>query len=127
MSLFQKSLADKLKKSYKANILDLIIIGAAEFKIVESRGITVCALTKRVKKDIEALKLSANCFGLYSASANQFGLEYNLFLMGKHLKNNIWFDKELQSKINYNVIINPQIIGASAVMNNFLLIIYLFI
>ncbi len=127
MSIFKKtgraagkSLGSCINKSSKNNLkkslLELIVFGGAESTRLESPGLTVGSYSKKVKGHVEEMKISASICGLPSVSANQFGLEYNIFLISKMLIDNKWHHYENLKPSSYDVYINPRIEEVSKVI-----------
>jgi hypothetical protein len=109
-------------KNLKNSILELIVYGDADSSRLESPGLTVGSYSKKVKAHVEEMKRSASMCGLPSVSANQYGLEYNIFLMSKMLIDNKWHHYENLKPNSYDVYINPRIDEVSKVNDYFKLV-----
>ncbi len=115
-SLNRTSSSNSNNSSSKKSLLELIVYGSADSTRLESPGLTVGSYSKKVKAHVEDMKKSASICGLPSVSANQFGLEYNIFLISKMLIENKWHHYENLKPSGYDVYINPRIEEVSKVI-----------
>mgnify|MGYP002623643983 CR=1 FL=1 len=111
----RKSLQQKLSRKFKAEPLELIVHGLNGNEWLESSSLSVGFLSKKIKNNIESAKATANLLGLYSLAANQVALEHSFFIIASKLKDGIWMDRNLSKALDYDVYINPIILGVSPV------------
>lgn len=99
-----------LKKSFKASyipeVLSLIKFGQPQSLNLDLPSLFVGSKSKRVKADIESLKLTAQKHKQQSLSSCQIGFDYNIFIIGP--------SKNCHIK-DYTTFINPKIISKSNV------------
>lgn len=111
----RKTLQEKLTREFKAQARLLCFYGTDKASVLESRSMPVSSLTKKIKNDIECLKLTAAEVGAYSLSSNQVDLNHNYFIIAKNLRENVWLNRKLDKEIFYNVYINPKLVRVSKV------------
>ena len=111
----RKTLQQKLAKDYKGVLREICLYGTPNTKFLDRTTMTVGAVTRKLKKDIDSLKMSANYHGAFSLSANQVGFDHSFFIMAKHMKDGIWLNRKLEKEIKYETIINPKIKKVSRV------------
>ena len=121
----RKTLQDKLAKEFKGSIREICLYGTESGKSLDLSAVTVGGLTRRVKKDIESLKITANHYGSFSMSPNQLFLDPKLFIIAKNLKDGVWFNRKFSKSLTYNVFVNPKITKVSKVDSLYKLLMYL--
>jgi len=105
----RKTLQEKLSRDFKGVLREICLYGTPNTKFLDRSTMTVGAVTRKLKKDIESLKMSANYHGAFSLSANQVGFDHSFFIMAKHLKDGVWLNRRLEKEIKYETVINPKI------------------
>jgi len=111
----RKTLQEKLSRDFKGVLREIALYGTPNSKFLDRSSMAVGAVTRKIKKDIESLKISANYHGAYSLAANQIGLDHSFFIMAKHLKDGVWINRRMEKEIKYDTIINPKIKKVSRV------------
>lgn len=99
-------LKKSIKASYVPEVLSLIKFGQPQSLNLDLPSLFVGSKSKRVKADIESLKLTAQKYKQQSLSACQIGFDYNIFIIGP--------SKNCDPK-DYTTFINPKIISKSNV------------
>lgn len=111
----RKSFSDKIAQQLKSGVTHLALYGTETAQALELQAMTVGTITRKVKRDIESMRQTANYFSSYSFAANQIGLDHRMFLMSRSLKDGKWLNPRKEKEIKYDVIINPEIIDISSV------------
>lgn len=109
----RKTFQEKLTREFKIAARQISLYGTEDAKVLDSSTSPVYNLTRKIKSDIECLKMSASLVGAYSLSANQVGLGHSYFIIAKNLRENVWLNRKLDKEIHYNVYINPKLNKAS--------------
>jgi len=98
----------KLKKECKDSIRDIFQYGSERARGLDLITNVYGGTKRRLAKDLEVLRVSANYVGAYSLSSNQIGLDYDYFIMAKSLHDGVW-SVNTQKDLKYNAYVNPQI------------------
>jgi len=111
----RKTFQDKLTQEFKASVRNICLYGTDKGSVLESPSLPVNSLTRKIKSQIESLKLSAGRVGAYSLSSNQIDYNHTYFIIAKNLRENVWLNRKLDKEIFYNVYINPKLLKVSNV------------
>jgi peptide deformylase len=115
MSRARKTFSDKIAQQLKSGVTNLALYGTETAQALDLQAMTVGTITRKIKRDIESMRQTANYFSSYSFASNQIGLDYRIFLISKNLKDGKWLNPRKEKEIKYDVIINPEITEISSV------------
>jgi len=111
----RRVLQRKLLKESKDSITNI-----RRYESEMGRNLEVIAMeyggpARRLKKELNTLKMTANYIGASSLSSNQVGFFYAYFAVAKRLQDGVWSYRTTDREMKYNIFVNPEVTYISEV------------
>lgn len=111
----RKVLQEKILKESKDSLAKICLYGSEISSNLETVSSVFAGKTKRLKKEFETLKVTANYLGVTSLSSNQIGSSYANFIVAKNPREDIWLIQNSDREIKYNTFTNLEIYSTAEV------------